>query len=233
MINVIVAEPNVVLRTGIKAVLESHEDISIASEVLTAEQLCAEFIDVPHDVLLVEMDLLKSIGSAALRELRRARPASRFLVHSYEKDTDFGAEAFKFGATGYIANDCSAFDLCAAVLKVAAGHPYITASLGDDLATAVCFRAANRPYASLSARELQVFKMLAIGMSEADVASQIGKSVPTVDAYKMRIMAKMQVPGCSELVRHAISQSLRKGPLRGPWPPLSASPAPGPRPDKR
>jgi DNA-binding NarL/FixJ family response regulator len=226
MIDVIVAEPNVVLRTGIKAVLESHEAFSIASEVLTAEQLIAEFIDVPHDVVLVEMGLLKSIGSAALRELRRARPMSRFLVHSYEKDTDFGEEAFKFGATGYVANDCSAEDLCAAVLQVAAGQPFITASLGNDLATAACFRATNLSYASLTDRERAVFIMLSIGMSPTDVAAQMGKSLPAIDTYKTRIMAKMQVPECSELVRHAISQTVRNRPV-------SAGPAAGPRPDRR
>ena len=218
MIDVIVAEPNVVLRTGIKAVLEAHENIAIVSEVLTAEHLYTEFMEVPHDVVLVEMGLLKSIGSAALRELRRARPSSRFLVHSYEKDTDFGIEAFKFGVTGYVANDCSAMDLCAAVSKVAAGHPFITPSLGDDLAAAVAFQATNISYAALSARERVVFKMLAIGLKDIDVARQLGKSLPAVAAYKKRIMAKLKVPDCSELVRHAISQALRNAPVHDDCP---------------
>lgn len=221
MIDVIVAEPNVVLRTGIKAVLERHESIAIAGEVLTADQLRKAFLDVPHDVVIVEMDLLRSIGSAALREIRHARPASRILVHSYEKDPGFGAEAFRFGVTGYVANDCSSTDLCAAVVSVAAGQPFITASLGDELAAAICFRAANMPFASLNARERQVFKMLAIGLDDAAIAKQMRKSLPAVAAYKMRIMAKMTMPGCSELVRHAISQALsrkhQRNPGASPW----------------
>jgi DNA-binding NarL/FixJ family response regulator len=215
VINVIVAEPNVVLRTGIKAVLEQGGEFAIASEAHTAEQLCAAFTEVPHDVVLVEMELLKSIGSDTLRELRRARPASRFLVHSYEKDTRFGAEAARFGATGYVANDCSTADLCAAVAQVAAGQPFITSSLGDDLATAVCFRAANISCATLNARELQVFKMLAIGLGRSTIARQMGKSPLEIDVYRMRIMAKLELPGCSDLVRHAISQTLQKRPSSG------------------
>lgn len=216
MINVIVAEPNVVLRTGIRAVLERHEEIAIAGEALTPKELCRAILDLPHEVVFAEMGLLTSIGSSALRELRRARPASRVLVHSYEKDTEFGAQAFRFGAIGYVANDCSASDLCAAVLNVAAGTPYISASLGEDLAAAVCFRAANMGRAPLSAREQRVFKMLAIGLNEVDVARQIREPLPAVDAYKMRIMAKMAVPECSELVRHAISQSLSRRDQRNP-----------------
>jgi DNA-binding NarL/FixJ family response regulator len=212
VINVIVAESNVILRTGIRSVLERHASIAVAAEALTADQFRTAFLEVPHDVVIVEMDLLKSIGSTALRELRRARPASRILVHSYEKDAGFGAEAFKFGVTGYVANDCSSTDLCAAVASVAAGQPFITASLGDDLAKAVCFRASNLAYAPLNKRELLVFKMLAIGLDERSVARQMGKSLATIGAYRRQIMAKMEVPGCSELTRHAISQALlRKG----------------------
>lgn len=217
MINVIVAEPNVVLRTGIRAVLERHEEIAIAGEALTAKALCCAILDLPHEVVFAEMGLLTSIGSAALRELRRVRPASRFLVHSYEKDTDFGAQAFRFGATGYVANDCSASDLCAAILNVAAGAPYISPSLGDDLAAAVCFRAENMACASLSARERWVFKMLAIGLKDVDVARQMRQPLRAVDAYKMRIMAKMEMQECSELVRHAISQSLSRKVQGSPW----------------
>jgi DNA-binding NarL/FixJ family response regulator len=208
VIEVIVAEPNLVLRIGIKAVLEKHAEIAIVGEAVTVEAFRAAFLAIPHDVVLVEMGLLKSIGSAALRELRLARPASRFLVHSYEKDTDFGAEAFKFGATGYVANDCSPVELCAAVSKVAAGHPFITPALGVDLATAVCFRATNLAYASLNARERRVFKMLAIGLKDSTVARQMGTSLLAVQAHKKRIMAKMHLPGESELVQFAISQSV-------------------------
>jgi len=212
VINVIVAEPNVILRAGIRSVLERHASIAVAAEALTADQFRTAFLEVPHDVVIVEMDLLKSVGSAAMWELRRARPASRILVHSYEKDPAFGAEAFRFGVTGYITNDCSSMDLTAAVTSVAAGRPFITPLLGDDVAKAVCFRATNQAHASLSKRELQVFKMLAIGLDDRSVATQMGKSLDTIDTYRKQIMAKMELPGCSELTRHAISQTLsRKG----------------------
>ena len=211
MIKIIVAEPNKVLRMGIRSVLERNPEYAISDEVVNADQLCSTFLEVPHDVVLVELGLLRQIGSAALRDLRQARPGSRILVHSYEVDTDFGASASRFGAIGYLANDCSSSDLCAAVANVAAGQPYITRTLGEQLAMAVCFRASNLPYAPLNRRELQVFKMLSIGLKASDIATQLGKSVDVIYAYKREIMAKMNLPDASELVRHAISQSVLKG----------------------
>lgn len=211
MINIIVAEPNQMLRLGIRSVLERRADFSINEEVETADQLRAVFLDVPHDVVVVEQGILQRIGSAALRELLAARPASRILVHSYEIDPDFGANAARFGATGYLANDCTSSDLCAAVARVAAGQPFITRTLGEQVAAAACFRASNLPYASLNRRERQVFKMLSIGLQARDIARHMGKSVDAIYAYKARIAAKMALPGASDLVRHAISQSVLNG----------------------
>lgn len=199
------------LRLGIRSVLEQQAEFSICEEVVSAEQLRSVFLDVPHDVVLVELGLLRQIGSAALRELRQARPTSRTLVHSYEIDTDFGANAARFGATGYLANDCTTSDLCAAVARVAAGLPYITQTLGEQLAAAVCFRASNLPYADLNRRELRIFKMLSIGLHPAAIAKHLGKSVDAIYAYQRQIVAKMNLPGTSELVQHAISQSVLWG----------------------
>jgi DNA-binding NarL/FixJ family response regulator len=211
VIKIVVAEPNQMLRMGIRSVLEKNPEYVISDEVVNADQLRATFLEVPHDVVLVELGLLQEIGSTALRELRQARPDSKMLVHSYEIDTDFGANASRFGAIGYLANDCSSSDLCAAVAKVAAGEPYITRTLGEQLAMSVCFRASNLPYAPLNRRELQVFKMLAIGLKASDIATHLGKSVDVIYGYKRQIMAKMNLPDASELVRHAIAQSVLKG----------------------
>lgn len=211
LINIIVAEPNQMLRLGMRSVLEKRADFSISEEVVNADQLRSVFLDVPHDVVLVELGILRQIGSAALRELLQAKPGSRILVHSYEIDTDFGANAARFGAAGYLANDCTSSDLCTAVAQVAAGQPYITRTLGEQVAAAACFRASNRPYAALTRRELQVFKMLSIGLQPSAIARHMGKSVDTIYAYKTRIAAKMQLPGASELVQHAISQSVLNG----------------------
>lgn len=210
MVEILVAEPNQMFRLGIRSVLESKAEFSITDEVASAARFRSAFLDAPHDVVLVELGLLKQIGCTALRELRLARPDTRFLVHSYEIDTDFGAEAFRFGATGYLANDCSASDLCAAVHHVAAGLPFITLSLGEQLATSVCFQASNLSYASLTRRELQVFKILSIGLKVTDAARQLRMSVDAIDTYKARIMSKMVLPGAGELVQHAIAQSVMK-----------------------
>jgi len=176
---------------------------------LNREQLLAAVRDVRHDVALIGLGLLRAVGVAPFREVRRIRPDYRILVHSYEWDPDFGLEAARFGVSGYFSHECSAADLRAAVVDVAAGKPFITRSLGAEVATAACFRAAVLQHASLTARERRVSVMLAMGISVRGIAAQLDIRAEDVVAYKWRIMAKMVVPGACELVRHAIAQTRR------------------------
>jgi DNA-binding NarL/FixJ family response regulator len=207
VINLIVAEPNSLLRFGIRTVLETRGDIVICAEAVDAGSLRSKFLALHHDVLLIGLGLLTHIGAAVLQDWRRERPESRILVHSYEIDPRFAVEAFRFGVVGYLSSDCSASELGNAVSTVAAGRPYITPSLGAAVAAYACFRAGNRSYVSLSAREAKIFQMLSIGMGVKGIARQLDQSECAIDASKLRIMAKMALPDPSELVRHAISQT--------------------------
>jgi len=213
MVEVIVAEPNPLLRIGMGAVLEQMTDIVIVGEVVNAEQLLESIRRTRHDVALIGLGLLREVGVGAFRDIRRMRPEYRILVHSYEWDTGFGAEAARFGASGYFSHECSAEDLRNAVIDVAAGKPFITRSLGAELATAACFRAGVLEHLSLSARERQVFRMLAIGVDARGIAAQLGVRVRDVIECKWRIMAKMNLAGAGELVRHAVAQACRDRPL--------------------
>lgn len=209
MVEVIVAEPNSLLRIGMRSVLARYRDVAVAAEVEDAEQLLAELRWARRNVLLVGLGLLRDIGATTFRNYRRLNAGCGILVHSYEWDGHFGAEAAQYGVTGYFSHECSAADLHAAVLDVAAGRPFITQGLDEALAAAACFRADERSLARLSARERKVFMMYAIGMAPNSIAAQTGMPLEHLFQYKRRIMAKVDVPGASDLVRHAIAQAYR------------------------
>jgi two-component system, NarL family, invasion response regulator UvrY len=212
MVEVIVAEPNALLRFSMKSALEGEPDIALAAEVTDAEQLTTAMLRASYDVMLIGLGLLREIGVGPFRELRRIRPVCRIVVHSYEWDAGFGTEAARFGATGYFSNECSNADLRAAVLDVGAGRPFVTPSLGAALAEAACFRADELRLARLSARERKVFIMLTIGIKPRGIAAQLGVPVQDVLDCKWRIMAKIDLPDAGELARHAIAQTCRYRP---------------------
>lgn len=212
MVEVIVAEPNSLLRFSMKSVLEEDADIVVAAEVTDAGQLMSAMRHARYDVLLIGLGLLREVGAGTFRAVRDIRPGYRIVVHSYEWDPGFGTEAARFGATGYFSHECSNADLRAAVLDAGAGRPFVTPSLGAALAEAACFRADELRLAHLSARERKVFIMLTIGIDPRGIAAQLGMPVQDVLACKWRIMAKIDVPDAGELARHAIAQTCRHRP---------------------
>lgn len=216
MVDVIVAEPNPLLRTGLHAVLAAQADIRIVAEIEDESDLAAALRAGSYDVMLAGLGLLRYLGADTVRALRRRRPGGGLLVHSYEWDRAFAREATRFGAAGYFSHECSPDDLHAAVLDVAAGRPFITPSLGAELAAAACFRAVRLDATSLSAREERVFMMLALGMSLSGIAAQTGMPVADVVACKWRIASRIDVPDAGALVRHAIEQACRAWPHAEP-----------------
>lgn len=216
MVEVIVAEPNPLMRFSMKSALEEDADIVVAAEVTDAEQLSTAMRRARYDVLLIGLGLLREVGVEPFRELRRIGNGCGIVVHSYEWDPGFGTEAAQFGAMGYFSRECSNTDLRTAVLDVCAGRPFVTPSLGAALAEVACFRADTLRLARLSARERAVFMMLTIGISPRGVAAQLGVPVEHVLECKWRIMAKIDVPDAGELARHAIAQTCRYRPQPAP-----------------
>lgn len=209
MVEVVVAEPNPLLRIGIRAVLGRHPDIVVAGEAVDGRQLLAAMAAARPGVLFVGLGLLREVGVAPFRALRETTPACGILVHSYEWDAGFADEAARYGATGYVSHECSAPDLYAAVLDVAAGRPFVTRDLGDVIATAACFRAEALQHAPLSARERRLSMMMALGVSQSGIAAQLDIHEQDVAQTTRRIMAKAAPPGAGVLVRHAIAQACR------------------------
>lgn len=207
MVDLVIAEPNPLLRIGIRTVLAQYPDVVVAAEAEDAEQLLAALRSARHDVIVIGLGLLRSVGAARLREWKQLFPGTGILVHSYEWDSDFGFEASRFAATGYFSHECTAAELHTAILDVAAGKPFVTPALGEELAVAACFRADERRLACLSARERKLFMMLAIGMSLRHIAAQTGSPLRAVIDRRQRIMAKVDVPEASALVKHAIAQA--------------------------
>ena len=212
MIAVVVAEPNPLLRIGIRSVLEGYADIAITEEVEDGERLLAVIRDRRRDVMLVGLGLLRHVGVAAFRELRRANSVFRILVHSYEWERAFAHEACRFGALGYVSHECTPLELGVAVRDVAEGRPFITPRLGAELAEVVCFRGTVLAQAALSAREKQVARMVAIGLVVSEIAVQLDISVHEAAECKWRIARKVDVTGTGELVQHAVRQASRAWP---------------------
>ncbi|MCC2962098.1 response regulator transcription factor [Massilia sp. IC2-278] len=207
MIGLLVAERNAVLRLGIQSSVASHRDITIVMEIFEQAQLLSGLSYLKFDVALVELTFFRSITSEQLDKLRELKPGLRLLVHSYSNDLSTAIEVFKCGALGYLARQCTAAELRHAIETIYSGKPHLNALIRDALAEHI-FKPSNISNLLLSRREFQVFRMLAIGISEVGIAAQLNLSIKTVSTYKTRLLAKIGLSTLSDLVQYAIFHKL-------------------------
>jgi DNA-binding NarL/FixJ family response regulator len=205
---VLIAEPSLVLRLGIKSVLSETTDIFVTAEVTSEKELLSALSAMEHDVILIELKLFQSVGITALRYANSASAAPKILVHSYAANLENGVSVLKSGGMGYLTKHCSPSELKQAILTVASGKPYVSEALVEELADSICFRPSSLPHLTLTSRELQVFKMLVVGMSISAIAIQLDISSKTISTYKVRIIKKMRLPRVSNLVQYAIANKL-------------------------
>lgn len=195
------------MRLGIRSVLEAHEKNIVILETETKEEFLKLAEDWKFSVVVIEYRVFKSIAESFLVELCQQKPYIKFLVYSDSNDISFGIDALKLGATGYLTRECSVLDFQNAVVCTHENQPFLSELLRIAIEENI-FMPSSISHASLSVRELQIFKMLALGIQPVGIAAQLDISIKTVSTHKAKILEKMHLPGLSALVQYAMANNL-------------------------
>lgn len=201
---VLLIEDHVVVREGIRLLLERQAGISVVAECATAEEIVA----VVGEPDLIVADLVLGAGRAAdLVNLLRARfPHARVLILSMSRDPADVRGALDAGATGYLHKEAAARELIEAVRTVAAGGEYVEPALAVSLLRAPIQLPERR--SPLTPREHDVLRLVADGHTNAEIAKVLHMSARTIEAHRSRIMDKLGVRGRAEVIRAARDQGL-------------------------
>jgi len=205
MINVLLAETNPVMRVGLISALQESEGFAIAGAAGTMRELTTLAARGPVDVMVGELDFLWAAGRPAMEDLSRTYPTMKLLAHNHAPGLLQAAQFHALGTMGYLSRHCSPSELRIAIATVANGQFYVNASLALILSQEI-FKAENIAEASLSPREMRVFRMLAIGISVNGIAAQLAISAKAVSALKSRILGKMRQSDFSALTQFALAR---------------------------
>ena len=146
------------------------------------------------------MECLRSREEAAPRPPRRARGSPRSRGEN--------ERAIRAGAAGFLTKESAPDKLVEAVRKVAAGGRWISAELGETLASVLAGETKGAPHERLSDREFEIMKMLASGRTVSQVAHDLSLSVKTVSTHRTRILGKMAMKTNAELTHYAVRHGL-------------------------
>ena len=187
-ITIVIADDHRIVRAGLRMLLEAQEDFEVVAEagdVALTERRVAAY----HPTVLV-LDINMPDGSSlpAIPRLRDTAPGTRIVVLTMQDDAELARQALRAGATGYVLKESAATELIEAVRLAAAGRTYLNPELGARLAAEQPSQAG--PPDDLSAREVQVLRLIALGHTNGEIAAQLFLSVRTVESHRAHIQAE-------------------------------------------
>lgn len=231
-LTVLLAEDHVVVREGLKSLLEAEGDLEVIGEASTGRQVVELARRLQPAVVVMDIAMPEINGLEATRQIRKDNPGARVLVLSAHGDEGYVEQAMSLGAAGYLLKQTSAHVLCKAVREVANGCPFfgpsVARSPGDAREPASApGRTGNRGRARLSSRESAVLQLVAEGRGNKQVAAELGISVKTVEKHRQRVMERLNIHDTAGLTRYAIASGVVEN--RFPVTTPSRRPAPAPR----
>ncbi|CAB3626541.1 Response regulator uvrY [Achromobacter spanius] len=202
------ADDHTLLREGLRRLLEQAGDITVAGEARDGSEALRQLALRPWDLIVLDMSMPGRDGVGLIRQIKADFPKVPILVLTMHGEQQYAVQAIKAGAAGYLTKDSAADELVQAVRKVAAGGRYLSRSLAESIVFERHGDISGLPHLLLSDRELSVFRYLASGMSNSDIARLLCLSIKTVSTYKGRVLVKMQLRNQADLVRYAIKHDL-------------------------
>jgi two-component system response regulator NreC len=198
-LRIVLADDHVVVRAGIRLILNEVPGWEVVAECGDAETAARQVHGHHADVLVLDLTMPGRPSLEVLAELRRSAPRTRVAILTMDADADLARRALAGGASAYVLKEAADTALVEAIGRVAAGGSYLDPALGAQVAAAPPAPAEH----SLSDRELDVLRLIALGNTNTEIADALCLSVRTVETHRSHIVTKTGRKTRSELVTYA------------------------------
>jgi two-component system response regulator NreC len=214
MLNLIIAEDHLVVRNGIKLLLEKDPDIKVTGVAGSGSEVL-ELIDRNEktDVLITDIQMPGMDGIALISKVRSQWPDIKIVVLSMYDDMTHVAAAFDCGASGYLRKECTAEELIFAVKSIYAGGRYVSMAICDNLIGKYGNAEADK-LASMdtdvefSSREMEVLQLISEGLTNNEMSERLFLSRRTVEGHRQSLLEKTNCRNTAVLIKHAVQLGL-------------------------
>ncbi len=210
MTTLLLADDHAVLRSGLKLLLQSQPDFQVVGEAASGIETLTLAERLQPDLILLDLSMPQLGGLDALPTLKKLCPAAKILILTMHDDPQYLRTALKSGASGYVLKKAADSELISAIRAVLRGEMYVHPSMTRSLLEDMLPKSATAPDAweTLSEREREVLRLVALGHTSAEIASQLNLSDKTVETYRARGMEKLGLPNRAALVRFALKKGI-------------------------
>ncbi|MGH2750164.1 MAG: response regulator [Actinomycetota bacterium] len=203
-VRVVLADDHLVVRTGLRGMLESDADVEIVGEASTGHEAIEIAASSGADLVLMDLRMPELDGAAATKQLRERHPAVQVLIlTTYDTDADI-LRAIEAGATGYLLKDATRDELLRAIHMAAAGE----SALAPSVASRLVDRMRSPRSATLSAREIEILELVAKGLSNKETGARLYISEATVKTHLLHVFSKLGVSDRTQAVTEAVGRGI-------------------------
>jgi two-component system, NarL family, invasion response regulator UvrY len=204
VIRVLIADDHAILRRGLREILMRELEGVVCGEAENVQQFLAQVQNQNWDLAIVDITMPGRSGLDVLRDLQGVQPGLPVLVLSMHPEDQYGKRVLKAGAAGYMNKESAPEELIKAIRKVLAGGRYVSPALAEKLAVEWGTNGVRPLHESLSDREFEVLRMIALGKTISQIAVELHLSATTISTYRARILEKMNMTTTAELMRYAL-----------------------------
>ena len=206
---IVLVDDHAVVRAGVRRLLEQEPLFEVIGEAESGEKAYQILAELKPDVMVMDLSMPGMGGLEAIRRILMRYEKTKILVLSMHEDLSFANQALKLGAKGYLTKNTLADDLVKSIETVTQGDVF----LSDEIAKKMAMQSISGnqdPVHELSAREFEIFRLLAEGLDIDAIASTLNISSKTVSNYQTMIKQKLDINTPIELIRHAIKVGVIK-----------------------
>jgi DNA-binding NarL/FixJ family response regulator len=211
-ITVILADDHTVVRQGLRALLETEQDMSVVGEAENGRQAVQMTKRLQPDVIVMDIAMPSLNGLEATRQVNRESPKTKVLILSSYSDDEYVQQLTDAGAAGYLVKQTAAQDLVAAIREAKKGNaffsPAISKRLLEHYRATIGKPPSEKKTTKLTPREMEVLQLIAEGLANKQIAGELFISIKTVEKHRQQLMNKLDIHDVAGLTRYAISKGV-------------------------
>lgn len=202
---VLIADDHETVREGLRLLLDAQPDLEVVGQAADGRQALEQMRRLHPHVVVMDISMPGINGLAATRAVKTVEPTAAVIALSRHSDEAYVQDLLGAGASGYVLKQSPSTELLKAIRAAAAGQRYLDSALAARTTDAYISRHARGPARpTISDREASVLRMMAVGHSNKEIASELAISVKTVEVHKANAMRKLGLRGRIDVVRYAV-----------------------------
>ena len=211
--NLLLVDDHSLIRAGVRALVLDIPGYAVIGEANDGSQLLEMVEQLNPDIVLLDISMKETGGLEALQRLKRVRPQSKVLILSMHTDPALIMQALESGAHGYLLKDTTATELKHALEALRNNERYLSPAIAHTVINQALTRNQKQaPETSdshnLTARQLEILRLIVRGKSTREIANGLGLSIKTVETHRSQIMKRLQIYDVAGLVLFAVREQI-------------------------